>query len=76
MTYGHRRKPLGNQARISSDEGKTWSDAMTIYGDGISGDLGYPSTVECKDGSMLTVWYERVKGSANAVLRQVTWNLK
>jgi sialidase-1 len=75
MTYGHRRKPLGNQARISSDEGKVWSDAMMLYGDGISGDLGYPSTVECKDNSLLTVWYERTKGSANAVLRQANWKL-
>ena len=58
MTYGHRRPPLGNQARISEDSGKTWSSAMIISGDGTSSDLGYPSTVELKDGSLLTVWYE------------------
>lgn len=73
MTYGHRRKPLGNQARLSNDEGKTWSDAMAIYGDGISGDLGYPSTVQLKDGGFLTIWYERTKASSNAVQRQARW---
>ncbi len=76
MSYGHRRKPLGNQARVSSDEGKTWSAAMVISGDGHSGDLGYPSTVEFADGSLLSVWYERLANSPYAVLRQADWTIK
>ena len=76
MSYGHRRKPLGNQARVSSDEGKTWSAAMVISGDGHSGDLGYPSTVEFADGSLLSVWYERLASSPYAVLRQADWTIK
>ena len=75
MTYGHRRPPFGNQARISSDEGGTWGEAMILSGDGIGGDLGYPSTVELKDGSLLTVWYETMKAPARAVLRQAHWTL-
>jgi Neuraminidase (sialidase) len=73
MTYGHRRKPFGNQARISEDHGKTWGEAMIISGDGIGGDLGYPSTVELGDGSFLTVWYETMKEPKLAVLRQAKW---
>jgi hypothetical protein len=46
---------------------------MVISGDGTSGDLGYPSTVELDDGSLLTVWYELMKGSPRAVLRQARW---
>jgi hypothetical protein len=49
---------------------------VTISGDGNSGDLGYPSTVELEDGSLLTVWYELLKGSSRAVLRQAHWRLK
>jgi sialidase-1 len=75
MTYGHRRKPFGNQARISADNGKTWSDPLTISSDGIGGDLGYPSTVELDDGSFLSVWYEKMKEPKVAVLRQATWKL-
>ena len=75
MTYGHRRAPLGNQARISTDSGRTWSEPMIIYGDGASGDLGYPSTVEFDDGSLLTVWYEHLKDSPYAVLRQARWKI-
>ena len=72
MTYGHRRAPFGNQARISDDHGKNWSDAMIISGDGIGGDLGYPSTVELDDGS---VWYETMKSPKLAELRQAHWKL-
>ncbi|MBI1897200.1 MAG: exo-alpha-sialidase [Acidobacteria bacterium] len=76
MSYGHRRKPFGNQARVSADGGRTWSAALTLSGDGASGDLGYPSTVELRDGHLLTVWYERRPDSSHAVLRQLKWRLE
>jgi sialidase-1 len=76
MTYGYRRKPFGNQARVSSDHGRTWSDPVSLSTDGASGDLGYPSTVELPDGKLLSVWYEKLASSEKAVLRQATWSLK
>ncbi|TWT74189.1 sialidase family protein [Allorhodopirellula solitaria] len=75
MTYGHRRDPLGNQARVSNDHGRTWSAPMIIDGDATSGDLGYPSTVEVSPGKLVTVWYERLAGNANAQLRMAKWEL-
>lgn len=75
MTYGYRRKPFGVQARISRDHGQSWSDAMTLSADGIGGDLGYPSTVECDDGTLVTVWYEVLAGSPLAQLRQARWQI-
>jgi sialidase-1 len=75
MSYGYRRSPFGNQARVSSDHGRTWSEPLIISGDGGGGDLGYPSTVELADGSLLSVWYELMKGSPRAVLRQARWKL-
>lgn len=75
MTYGHRRKPFGNQARFSSDEGATWSEPVEISGDGIGGDLGYPSTVELGDGRFVSIWYEKLADSPMAQLRQATWRL-
>ncbi|WP_010585674.1 sialidase family protein [Schlesneria paludicola] len=75
MSYGYRRAPYGNQARMSQDEGATWSDPITISDDGIRSDLGYPSTVECDDGTLVTVWYEVMKGSDLAQLRQARWRL-
>ena len=75
MTYGHRRAPLGNQARVSDDHGQTWSEAILLSTDAASGDLGYPSTIQRDDGSLVTVWYERLASSSFAQLRQAVWRL-
>lgn len=75
MTYGYRRAPFGNQARVSYDHGLTWSHPMSLSTDGVTGDLGYPSTVENDDGSLVTVWYERLATSPLAQLRQATWRI-
>ncbi|MCX7886703.1 MAG: glycoside hydrolase [Verrucomicrobiae bacterium] len=76
MSYGHRRPPFGNQARISENGGRTWSEPIIISSDGSGSDLGYPSTVELADGTLLTVWYELPENSERAVLRQARWTLK
>jgi len=73
MSYGHRRSPLGIQARMSRDKGVTWTDAISITNDAKSSDLGYPSTIECEDGTMVTIWYEVLAGSPLAQLRQSRW---
>jgi hypothetical protein len=65
----------GNQARLSTDYGRTWSDPIEVSGDGIGSDLGYPSTAELDDGTLISVWYEVMKGSPRAVLRQAKWKL-
>ena len=75
MSYGYRRSPFGNQARLSADNGKTWSEPLVISSDGAGGDLGYPATVELSNGKLVTVWYESMKGSPHAVLRQAQWSI-
>ena len=57
MTNGYRREPYGNQARISSDEGRTWS-APFVISQCAPCDLGYPSSVQLADGTIVSVWYE------------------
>jgi hypothetical protein len=79
MSYGHRRAPRGNHARLSEDHGRTWSEPVVLSDDG-TGDLGYPSTVELPGGQLLTLWYEvRLAASAApqppAVLRLARWTL-
>lgn len=77
MTYGVRREPWGNQARISEDHGQTWSEPIIILGEGEQRDLGYPSTTQLDDGSLLSVWYEQTQGpGTNAELRLAHWSLK
>lgn len=75
MSYGYRRPPFGNQVRLSTDHGKSWSEALTLSDDAIGVDVGYPTTVEKPDGTFVTIWYETLKSSPKAVLRQATWHL-
>ena len=60
----------------SRDRGRTWSQPFTLSDDGSGTDLGYPSTVELKDGRLFTVWYESLAGSPKAVLRKLEWSLE
>jgi len=72
-TYGYRENPYGIRASISKDEGKTWSEPIVISDDGCCCDLGYPSSVQLDDGSIITVWYEVLKNHPYAVLRMAKW---
>ncbi|MGI6671604.1 MAG: sialidase family protein [Christensenellales bacterium] len=62
--YGHREQPYGIRVMFSRDDGATWDTAWTLSDDGESGDLGYPATVELKDGSLLTVYYQKIGGKS------------
>ncbi|MDZ4797139.1 MAG: sialidase family protein [Bryobacteraceae bacterium] len=75
MSYGYRRPPFGNQVRISRDHARTWSEPITLSDDGASVDLGYPATVELPDKRLVTVWYEQLRTSPQAVLRMARWTL-
>jgi hypothetical protein len=57
LCYGHRSAPYEIQAMLSSDQGKTWSDPMTIEGDGGGRDIGYPRMVQRPDGCLVTAYY-------------------
>lgn len=74
MSYGIRTAPYGVRARISNDSCKTWSNEIVISDDGLSWDLGYPSTVEMPDGSFFTLWYEK-RRLKEAKLRFCRWKL-
>ena len=58
-TYGYREKPYGIRAMLSHDDGDTWRYDYILRDDGPHPDLGYPSSVELADGSILTVYYQR-----------------
>jgi len=73
--YGYREAPYGIKVMISNDNGKTWSTGHDIYVNGISPDLGYPSTVELADGTLLTVFYACSKKDSPAVIMQQKWKL-
>lgn len=75
LTYGSRTPPLGIRAKISRDHGQSWSREFLLTDDAPNWDLGYPSTAQLADGSLVTVWYEAPAKSHLAGLRQAKWRL-
>ena len=73
--YGYRNAPYGIRAMFSTDDGKTWDTGYDIYVNYVSGDLGYPTTVELSDGSLITVFYARPDKNnvRTAVILQQKW---
>lgn len=60
LTHGDRRPGArGVGVRISGDDGKTWSSVSTPIASSISGDCGYPSSVQLPDGRILTAYYSQ-----------------
>jgi hypothetical protein len=59
LTFGQRNKPYGVQAMVSRDNGATWDEdhRFLLAWDGDHGDVGYPVTVERKDGKLVTIYY-------------------
>lgn len=72
-TYGYRKYPYGIKAMFSKDNGRTWDSGYDIYVNGVSGDLGYPSSVELDDGCILTVFYAHPGAAEPAVIMQQKW---
>ena len=75
LTYGRRTAPCGQRALISRDQGETWKDEYILRDDAEGWDLGYPSTVELPDGSLLTVYYQIAAGDTFASLHWTRWRL-
>jgi hypothetical protein len=73
VTYGHRRKPFGIRARISSDEGLTWSPEIVLRDDGFDGDLGYPRTLVRPEGRVLTVYYFNGPKGSDRCIEGTLW---
>ncbi|MBO5397247.1 MAG: exo-alpha-sialidase [Clostridia bacterium] len=75
-TVSHRDRPYGIWAFLSRDNGKTWSDEYVIFEGKDTDDLGYPSTIELPDGSMITAFYTRENDFVPAVIMQQKWALE
>lgn len=80
LTFGERNKPFGVHAMLSHDLGKTWDEKSNtvLANDAASTDCGYPSSVQLRDGKILTMYYQ-VDDAQNAPAttraRSVVWNL-
>ena len=72
--YGVREYPYGIDIMFSEDGGKTWETGHRIYENRITDDIGYPSTSELPDGSLITVFYAHPEENSPAVIMQQKWS--
>lgn len=73
--FGYRRDAMGQHVIFSRDDGKSWSSDYVLTDDSSIWDLGYPSTVELSDGSLLTVYYQYDAEVETARIKQCIWDL-
>jgi sialidase-1 len=73
--YGCREPGFGQRAMLSYDDGLTWEHDWIIRDDGPDWDLGYPGSAELEDGSLFTVYYQKVPGDAKCSLLWSRWRL-
>jgi len=77
VVYGVRREPFGERACLSKDGGRTWDiDNEITLRTAPNGDLGYPSSVQLDDGSILTVYYQVPHPGGKTSLLSTHWKLK
>ncbi len=74
-TYGRRKKPYGIMAMFSTDGGKTWEKDVRLYENPFSDDLGYPTTVELPDGTLITVFYAKNAKNGPCEIIQQKWKI-
>lgn len=57
LTYGYRAAPFSIRARLSEDNGKTWSEDIMLRDDGAGRDIGYVRSVQRPDGRVVALYY-------------------
>lgn len=74
MTFGYRLKPFGIRARISKDNGLSWSDDIILRQDGGGTDLGYTRTVLRPDGNLVTAYYYNEDAGKERYIGATIWS--
>jgi hypothetical protein len=74
LTYGYRAAPFGIRARLSRDGGRTWGDEIVLRGQGGGRDLGYPRSVQRRDGKVVTVYYFHDEPHGDRYIAATIWD--
>ncbi len=74
LTYARREPPFSERAMLSYDGGETWSDEIALH-NADSSDIGYPSSVELSDGSILTAYYQHAEGENFPSVLYTKWRI-
>jgi hypothetical protein len=74
LTYGFRAKPYSICAKLSNDNGKTWSKEIVLRNDGAGRDIGYVRSVQRPDGKVVTIYYFQDKEQPERYIGCTIWN--
>jgi hypothetical protein len=74
LTYGYRAAPYSMRARMSSDGGRTWGPEVVLRSDGGGHDIGYPRSVQRKDGKVVTVYYFHDEPKGERYIAATIWD--
>ena len=75
-SFGRREAPFGERAMVSYNLGESWDELYVLDERSETNDLGYPSTVELDDGSLFTVYYQKLGDDPNASILYTHWKLQ
>ncbi len=73
VTYAYRAVPWGICAKLSRDDGRTWSDEIVLRDDGRNWDLGYYRTKQRPDGKIVTIYYYSTKSRPQQFIGATIW---
>ena len=78
LTYARRDEINAECAIVSHDCGRTWEEYYLLddRASARGGDLGYPSTVELDDGSLMTVYYQKYEDDGYCSILYTRWNME
>jgi hypothetical protein len=73
LIYGNRDKSYTIGARISEDDGQSWSDEITLRDGGGNHDIGYPRTVVLPNGTVVTTYYFNDQPNGERFIEATIW---
>lgn len=74
LTYGYRDRPFAILGRLSSDQGRTWTEPFVLRGDGGGRDIGYPRSVVRLDGKIVTIYAFHDRAGSLREIEAAIWD--
>ncbi len=77
LIYGNRDGPFNICARVSVDDGLSWSGEIILRAGGANGDMGYPRAAVLEDGTVVAAYYisDRPDGDGERFIEATIWRL-
>lgn len=76
VIYGYRGFPYGIRAKVSSDQGKSWSKEIILRDDAATWDIGYLRSVVRADDKVVLIYYYSTKERPERHIEATIWDPK